>query len=168
MSKNEIPKFNQFFHNGTVLIPIPSSNPDLPPEDWPSTLIAEQMVTQRLAMGIEAVLRRSTKIRKSAVSAPKERPNPEDHAKTLNCLEAQSNLPLQITLIDDVFTRGATLLGAAKVMKQAFPNAMIQAFTLFWTCRRYERLKTMNMPVTGTLKIGTKGQPVRRKRKIQK
>ncbi len=64
---------------------------------------------------------------KSATSKAEERPKAVEH---YHSIEVQTIFPEpeEILLIDDVVTRGATIVGAANKLHDAFPRAHIRAF----------------------------------------
>jgi hypoxanthine phosphoribosyltransferase len=66
-------------------------------------------------------------LRKAATSLARDRPTALQHYESLEVKKMLSD-PSEILLIDDIVTRGATLLGAANSLKKAFPRAHINAF----------------------------------------
>jgi adenine/guanine phosphoribosyltransferase-like PRPP-binding protein len=59
--------------------------------------------------------------------------------------------PRKITLVDDVVTKGATLLAAASLLAQAFPEAEIQAFALIRTMGLVPEVERIVDPVVGRI-----------------
>ena len=81
-----------------------------------------------------ACLVRREPLRKSAWSDPSERPTPTEQFETL-AVQGQiaSPPPTDITLVDDIITRGHTLIGAANRLLDAFPKTSIRAFAAMRT-----------------------------------
>ena len=65
-----------------------------------------------------------------------ERPKPLEHMRSMAVVN-QTELDLQkitrVTLVDDVITRGATLIAGASLLQQRFPEAEIRVFALVRT-----------------------------------
>src|SRR3989344_7665142 len=120
------PKFSEFFGSDVYLVPVPKSSLMKPGMLWVSKRLAEEF--SKLDMGkVFDCLERKIQVTKSSLAEPKNRPKPIDHYNRIivkKCLEE----PKKIVLIDDVITRGATLLGCATRLKEAFPDASIKAF----------------------------------------
>lgn len=90
----------------------------------------------KTGVGREVVryLTRSKPLRKAAFSDPSERPTPEEQYETLAVQRRVSEpQPSQITLVDDIVTRGATLMGAANRLAEVFPEARISGFAAMRT-----------------------------------
>ncbi len=58
--------------------------------------------------------------------------------------------PRVITVVDDVVTRGATLLAAVSRLARAFPQSRVQAFALIRAMSGQE-VQRMLSPCTGTI-----------------
>jgi predicted amidophosphoribosyltransferase len=71
-------------------------------------------------------------VRKSATALSGDRPSVREHYESFAVASAPPALK-RIVLIDDVITRGRTLLAAAARMQAAFPHADIRAFALIRT-----------------------------------
>jgi len=61
-----------------------------------------------------------------------------EHHASFAIVGALGGAGLQLTLVDDVITRGRTLLAAAGKLREAFPSAQIRAFALLRTLGRGE------------------------------
>jgi len=59
--------------------------------------------------------------------------------------------PAQILLVDDIITRGATALGAANKLAEAFPLAQIRAFAAMRTISDPFKFQSLFNPVIGTV-----------------
>jgi adenine/guanine phosphoribosyltransferase-like PRPP-binding protein len=59
--------------------------------------------------------------------------------------------PDRITIVDDVVTKGATLLAAASLLANTFPNAEIRAFALVRTTGLVPDVERIVDPVVGRI-----------------
>ena len=59
---------------------------------------------------------------------------------------------LRLTLVDDVITRGRTLLAAAGRLREAFPEAQVRAFALLRTLAPEESLRRILDPCEGEVR----------------
>jgi len=77
-------------------------------------------------------LHRICAVPKSATAAPGARPTVSRHYESF-LMERPSVVPTSVVLIDDVITKGRTLLAAAARVRETFPNTQIRAFALLRT-----------------------------------
>jgi hypothetical protein len=77
-------------------------------------------------------LHRICAVPKSATAARGARPTVSCHFESF-LMERSSVDPASVVLIDDVITKGRTLLAAAARVREAFPHAEIRAFALLRT-----------------------------------
>lgn len=56
-------------------------------------------------------------------------------------------------MIDDVVTRGATLLGVANKLADMFPNAHIRGFAAMRTITNSKEFVSINAPCVGTITL---------------
>jgi hypothetical protein len=133
-----------------VLIPVPGSAP-APHADWVAARLAWCLWQVGLAAQIWPVLRRLHAVRKSAFAAPGERPSVLEHyaSFTVERTRCRREAALQLTLVDDVITRGRTVMAAARKLHEAFPAAQIRAFALLRTLRPDEVLRRVLDPCEG-------------------
>jgi predicted amidophosphoribosyltransferase len=126
--------FASIFQPDTVLVPVPSSSLMQPGTLWVPDRIATALATTGIGKAVTRCLTRVRPLRKAAFSDASERPSPIEQFDTLavqgRILEP---LPIQITLIDDIVTRGATLLGAANRLAEVFPESRICGFAAMRT-----------------------------------
>jgi len=123
-----------FFDSSDLLIPVPGSGPQDPAIRCVASLIAEALVREGLGSAHWQCIRRVQPVRKSATSTPRERPTAERHFESLAVeITEFAGDATRMTLVDDVVTRGRTLLAAATRLRDAFPNARIQGFALLRT-----------------------------------
>jgi hypoxanthine phosphoribosyltransferase len=60
--------------------------------------------------------------------------------------------PAEILLVDDVVTKGRTLLAAATRLQEAFPNARIRAFALLRTMGMIASVEQLLDPCVGQIR----------------
>ncbi|MHB8602594.1 MAG: hypothetical protein ACYC6W_10225 [Nitrosotalea sp.] len=123
--------------------------------------MANALVRKGLGTKVVECLKRVKPLPKSATSLAENRPKASAH---FDSLEVEKKLfePPEILLIDDVVTRGATLLGAANRLLEAYPNANIRAFSVIRTISSPEDFTNIYDPRTGTITLrgeGTRKDP---------
>jgi hypothetical protein len=121
-----------FFGLSDVLVPVPGCAPFLTGGVWAANHLAAALVNEGLGGTAWPGLRRVRPVRKSATAAPGERPTVYLHYESF-LIERPMILPERIILIDDVVTKGRTLLAAASRVHEAFPRAQVRAFALVRT-----------------------------------
>jgi predicted amidophosphoribosyltransferase len=85
-----------------------------------------------LGRAVWAGLHRRFAVRKSATALTGERPTVQQHYDSF-AVARSPTAPERIVLVDDVITKGRTLLAAAARLQDEFPNADIRAFALVRT-----------------------------------
>ena len=121
-----------FFDATDILVPVPGSAPYIAGGLWVAEHLAVALVNEGLGAAAWTGLRRVRAVRKSATAAPGERPTVNLHYESF-VIERPTIPPERIVLIDDVVTKGRTLLAAASRVREAFPCAQIRAFALVRT-----------------------------------
>jgi pyrimidine operon attenuation protein/uracil phosphoribosyltransferase len=121
-----------FLCPNNVLIPIPGSAPPVAGAVSVAEHLALALIEEGLGQSIWRGLHRIYAVRKSATAAPGSRPTVGNHYDSF-AIEPVTGLPQQVVLIDDVVTKGRTLLAAAARVQEAFPSAEIRAFALLRT-----------------------------------
>lgn len=124
--------YTSYFDPAAVLVPAPRSSRLLPGALWPSLELAAAMVAEGLGTRVLACLERTEAVPKAAFAAPGQRPTASDHYRTIACAPSVPP-PSAILLVDDIVTKGATLLGAATRLRQTFPDAELSAFAAMRT-----------------------------------
>ena len=66
--------------------------------------------------------------------------------------------PESILIVDDVVTTGATLVGSAKRLADAFPKAKITAFAAIRTVTMPEKFRRINDPVFSQIILYSSGK----------
>lgn len=151
------PSLAGFFCPGSLLVPIPGCAPR--PDGVVSVTdhLAAALLAEGLGLSIWRGLRRIAPVRKSATAAPGLRPSVLDHYESFAALAAPATTPtpcqpVQIVLVDDVVTKGRTLLAAAMRLQEAFPSAEIRAFALIRTLGFSRRLDHLLDPCVGEIR----------------
>lgn len=159
-------RFSLAFGSRVVLVPVPGSAPS-PRAVWVGERLAWYLKEVGLAAAVWPILHRRYAVRKSAFAAAGERPSVLEHCASLAVAGGfrdgaaidprglAGELPagaLQLTLVDDVITRGRTLLAAAIRVRDAFPRAEVRAFALLRTLGPNETLDRTLDPCEGEVR----------------
>jgi hypothetical protein len=166
MEANGHGRFPMMFGGRVILIPVPGSAP-MQRTNWVGARLASCLKQVGLAAEVWPVLRRRHAVRKSAFAAADERPSVLEHYASFHVACSPSGGPpagldsmvrqpcdrrLRLTLIDDVVTRGRTLLAAAARLREAFPDAEVRAFALLRTLNPDETLRRVVDPCEGEIR----------------
>ena len=141
-----------FLGSDVSLVPVPKSSLLLPGSLWVPQRIADALVEVGLGSGVFPILERRRAVPKAAFSAPKDRPKPSDHYETIG-VHLQLEPMQRIVLVDDVITRGATMLGAASRLAEAYPEAEIRAFAMIRTMSRPGAFVHIEYPCLGHIRL---------------
>ena len=126
--------FRDLLGPDVLVVPAPRSSPNVKDMNWPALRICRELEERRLCGGVACLLERHAPVDKSAlVSTGAKRPSPEQHAASLRCQSRPASPPTRITIVDDIVTRGSTLLGAAWVLTELVPQATIRALAVVRT-----------------------------------
>ena len=142
------PPLAGFFGITDLLVPVPGSTPG-------GIGTAEHLAVALLNAGLGGAawsgLRRVRAVRKSATAAPGCRPTVSSHFESFG-LERLPKPPERIVLIDDVVTKGRTLLAAASRVHEAFPSSHIRAFALLRTMGLTAEVRQILDPCQGEIR----------------
>jgi predicted amidophosphoribosyltransferase len=130
-NKNNL-EFGSFFHSEVILVPVPKSSLMQRGTLWVPERLATALVHFGLGKRVASMLERVKPVRKAAWSSPEERLLPAEHYDSLNVQKSISE-PKGILLVDDIVTRGATLLAAATRLAEVYPRCTIRAFAAMRT-----------------------------------
>jgi hypothetical protein len=145
------PLLTGFFGATDVLVPVPGSAPYRAGKLWAAEHLAVALVKEGIGQAAWTGLRRVRAVRKSATAAPHERPTVSIHYESF-CIERLPTPPERIVLIDDVITKGRTLLAAASRVQEAFPGAQIRAFALIRTMGLISGVQQLLDPCRGEIR----------------
>lgn len=143
--------FRGFFNEHTLLIPIPNVSASARTCGWVARRIAVAMKGAGLARDVWPGLRRISRVERSASAWMWQRPTVEQHYQSFAVIPAMRP-PTDIVLIDDVITKGRTLLAAALRLQQAFPKADIRAFALVRTMGLVLNVERLLDPCVGAIR----------------
>ncbi len=137
-----------------ALVPCPPSAPsDTSVQTASSSApqrICRALVRNALCAELLPCLERTEAVRKSAFAAPGERLSVERHLETMRISELPVR-PKRVTIVDDVVTKGTTLLAAAALLRRVLPDADIAAFALLRTIPVGARIERVVDPVVGRI-----------------
>lgn len=131
LSKTAGEFFKECFGDNVALIPVPRSS--ITSESaglWPGRRICEELMKRRLGGESFPLVERAIRMRKSSLCAPDDRPSAKEHYDSFQIRSGQFLASDRILLVDDVITRGATLMGAARCVRDAYPSVPVTCFAL--------------------------------------
>jgi hypothetical protein len=134
-----------------VLVPVPASARSTAGTMTVAEHLATAMAEAGLGGGIWNGLRRVRPVRKSATAPPGSRPTVANHYDSF-AIEAATALPPRVVLVDDVITKGRTLLAAAARLQDAFPAAEIRAFAMLRTMGFVQSVDHLLEPCVGEIR----------------
>ena len=144
---------DRFFDKSAMLIPIPSHHPTKPESLWVPKVIADSLKQNGLGCDVVTCLERTGLVQQSSRSASQDRPTVKTHYSTLKIKDRIDMVPQDISLVDDVITRGTTIAAAYIRLAEAYPNARIKAFAAMSTTFP-DQFKDVIDPRTGTIVLG--------------
>jgi predicted amidophosphoribosyltransferase len=152
--------FAHLFAGKPVLVPTPSSSLKKPGSLDVPTRIAFAL-QKKLGNEVAECLIRVKPLPKSATSAASGR---STAAQRFDSLQVQEILtkPEWILLVDDVVTRGATVLGAANRLAKSYPDARIAAFMVLRSVSNPSEFKGVRESVCGSITLQPNGGTLRR------
>jgi len=140
-----------FLAEDVVLVPAPRRAP-LPSKDalWPALLLSRALVAGGMGARVLPCITRTEAVPKSAFAGPGGRPLPERHYETMR-VRPGLDQPAKITIVDDIVTKGATLIAAASRVVEAFPGAQVRVFALVRTMGLVAEIERMGAPCRGLI-----------------
>lgn len=150
-----------FIQPGTVFVPVPRSSLQLEAALWIPDQLASALARQVAQSRVARLLKRTEAIPKAATSVPAKRPSALKHFQTLSVQKDLMTVE-QVTLVDDVVTTGAALLGSASKVLEVYPDCRVRGLAGIRTVSDPEELKAMEEPVVGQIILRTDGRCLRR------
>ncbi len=124
---------HEFFPNHTVLVPVPSFRAAENRTVWVANRLASALKDTGLAAQVWDGLKRVSAVERSSSAWMWERPTVLQHYRSFNVTSPPRQAPPSLLIVDDVITKGRTLIAAAIRLQEAFPKADIRAFALIRT-----------------------------------
>ncbi len=144
--------FADYFKVNPILVPIPTSSLIKPNSLWVPQRIAKALVRKGLGKTVVECVKRVKPLPRSSKSLAQDRPKAFEHYDSVEVSKILSEHN-EILLVDDVITRGATLLGIANKLADAFPNTRIRAFAAMRTVSNPSEFVKINDPRVGTITL---------------
>jgi hypothetical protein len=139
-----------FFLADDVLVPVPRSAPRAG-GTWAAAELARALVEAGVGSAMWPGLHRISAVRKSATAKKGCRPSVARHFDSFR-LEPPGIRPHRVVIIDDVITKGRTLLAAAARLREALPETQIRAFALLRTKGMITDLTNLLEPCRGEIR----------------
>jgi adenine/guanine phosphoribosyltransferase-like PRPP-binding protein len=118
---------------------------------WVASQLAMALRDVGLAGTVWPGLQRQFAVRRSATALAGERPTVHEHYESFSVIRPPAVIR-RIVLIDDVITKGRTLLAAAARMQAQFPHTDIRAFALIRTLGFQRRVEHLIEPCQGVIR----------------
>jgi hypothetical protein len=144
--------FSPFFEGNPILVPVPRSSLMQEGTLWVSKRLANALARRGSGNGVEECLKRVTAVHRSSTSSAADRPKAHEHYQSLRVQKIFPE-PSEILMIDDIVTRGATAIGAANRLAEAFPKARIRLFSAMRTISPPDVFAQLTAPCTGTIEL---------------
>jgi hypothetical protein len=152
-------RYAGFFGPDVVLVPVPRSRPIVPGAVWAAERLAMELAKLGLAGSVWAALFRCASVRKSATCPLGDRPTVAEHYRSLaagqpldSCRDDHPVTPGRLLLVDDVVTKGRTLLAAAARLRELCPASEVRSFALARTMGFARGIEHMVTPCQGEIR----------------
>lgn len=144
------PRLAGFLSPADVLVPVPGAVPRSDARRYAASRLAEALLQQGLGCNTWNGLKRVRQVQKSSTAPWLARPSVALHYESFS-IDALPYAPGRLVLVDDVITKGRTLLAAALRMHEAFPGANIRAFALLRTMGLIPEVRQLLEPCKGLI-----------------
>ena len=142
-----------YLDRAAVLVPVPASVPRTMDETHVSAGIAAALVHCGIGADVRELLVRAVPVRKSATAPIGARPSVAEHFASLRIIQAPVEPAVAgLVLVDDVVSRGRTLLAAACRLRERFPQTPIVALALMRTLGYVTALPRLAAPCAGEIR----------------
>lgn len=151
----------EFLGPAVALVPVPRSSLLQPGGLWPALELARALRGEKLGRSVFESLRRERPVPKAAIAHAKERPKALAHFESLTVVEPMA-LPAEVTLVDDVITKGAQMMGAAMAIWAVRRDVTVRAFAVIRTISKPEEFIGIAAPTSGVITLRDAGDCIRR------
>ena len=141
-----------FLGRDQILVPVPGSAPPRHGAASVAERLARALIVAGLGCDVWPVLLRHSAVPKSATAALGSRPTVAMHLASFAVDAHRDPPPAQIVLIDDVVTKGRTLLAAASRLRAAYPTLEIRAFAMLRTLGFVDGVQCLLAPCLGEIR----------------
>jgi hypothetical protein len=142
--------FRKLFEEKPILVPVTRSSLMKPDTLWVPHKIALALRKVGLGSMVSLSLTRRYAVGYKATA--------KEHHDSQGVIQGLLDEPEAIVLIDDFVTRGATLVGSAQRLCEAYPNARIAAFAAIRTVTLSENFKKIDDPVYDKITLYASGK----------
>lgn len=142
----------EIFGDAPLLVPVPRSSLPVQGGIWPASNIASALVRHGIGAAVLPCLERVQAVPKSAFAPTGTRPKPSDHYESMVATNMVADRD-SFCLVDDVVTKGATLIAAASRLREAYPQAKVTAFALVRTLGFVDNIDAIIEPAVGTIAL---------------
>jgi predicted amidophosphoribosyltransferase len=144
--------FSDYFGTDVFLVPVPGSSLMKQGDLWVPENICKALEEQGLGITFPC-LERVKKVPKSAFCKCNERPKPEEHYESIKTKKLIIHMqnPSKIVLVDDLITRGSTILGCINRLKEVYPKAEMRGFAIMRTISNINDFNDIEDPCIGTV-----------------
>ena len=147
------PEFATLLERGAMLVPVPASAPRLTAGTGVCVELALALARCGIGAGVCEVLVRDAPVRKSATAPAGARPTVAIHYASLRIVAASTGSAAAAhILVDDVVSRGRTLLAAACRLREHFPRTPILALALMRTLGYVTAIPGLTAPCVGEIR----------------
>ncbi len=133
----------------TILVPIPGHAKLLIGGLWVSNEIAKALLNDGIGSSIAALIERKSATRSSRQSGFN-RPSVKEHYDSIG-IKTQILQSNNITLVDDVVTKGATAYACYLRLKEAYPLSNVRLFAVMRTCGLVQDIVDLVEPTVGSI-----------------
>lgn len=151
-------ELHRIFSEQSVLVPVPGSGLQQKGSLWVAERIASALVAAGVGAEVYPCLKRESAVQKSATARPGERPTVQQHFDSFKVHDGDFLRDASFVLIDDVVTRGATMLAAASRLAEAFPGGRVAGFAMLRTMGYHSPFKSYVDPTVGLITLNHYGQ----------
>jgi predicted amidophosphoribosyltransferase len=149
-----------FLSPSATLVPVPKSTLLTRGALWVPNQFSQELVKGGFGRSVAPLLERTEPIPRAATSISTERPTALRNYETLR-VRKSLEAPSELLLVDDVVTAGATLLGSASRLREAYPEVPIKGFAAARTISVAARFHKPVEPVMGTIVLRSDGRTQR-------